>query len=84
MRLPRGEARRRFQLAVRRVVEEGGYPGPLAITKMRARLFGEGLAQRNTLGRVEMEWRAEMLVALGWTPTHRRPQDIQKWAWRRP
>jgi hypothetical protein len=83
MRLPPGEAKRRFQLAVRRVVEEGGYPGPLAITRMRARLFDEGLRQRNTLGVVEMGWRSEILLDLGWEPTHRMWNDTQKWAWKK-
>ena len=83
MRLPPGEARRRFQHSVRCVVARGLYPGPLAITRMRAELYKEGLRQRNTLGREEMAWRAEILITLGWEPTHRAWNDTQKCAWKK-
>jgi hypothetical protein len=73
-----------FQEAVRSVVARGEYPGPLAITRERDRLFHEGLSHRNSLGSVEMGWRAEVLIELGWAPTHEKWPRRKLRSWNRP
>lgn len=79
-------ARQAFREAVVSCVTHGVYPSPLAVTRERARLFGEGLRVRNELNDREMQMREDVLLACGWTKNPQRRPDgrLYRYRWVRP